>query len=644
MPKFMTLIPRSLLAMLAALLFTCAPRAAAQQEEVQKPAPQAAPAPSQPRADNPVAPQATQPAAPSHATTTTAPAFTTPSVPSYRQAKNVAVITIKGEIDGGGRLGDSVMVSSVERRIRTAVRAGADAIVFEFDTPGGEVNASLRVASLIKDSPVANTVAWVRPRALSGGAVAALAAREIIVSDPASFGDAMPIQFGPLGAQAVKDNEILKKVLPPLISDVVDSARRHNDAMGRYQRDEFLVRAIVANDMELWWVRENSTGIEMAIDRREFELLFPGESPDGATRLASTSVGRRTQAASIPNAPGGSAKLAAVAGELAANAPTRTSVRPMLSAADAGRWTLIDKIMDGTAPATFSAQDLAHYNLAINAVSIAPGVKQLQPVETDEQLRAFFGAERVRRLDASWSEGLVLFLTNPIVRGVLIVLFILALFAEMSHPGAIIPGIISLIALMALIAPPLLIGMASWWEVLAIVVGIGLICLEAFVIPGTTVAGAAGLLLLFGGLVATFLPGGQGLFPGSQQESSSLAWGVGTVLAALVTSGVGVFFIAKHFGSLPIFGKMVLRPAEDAASITTIGIADQSTAAPAKVGELGTALTRMAPAGRIDIDGRVIDAYSDFGFIQSGSKVRVSSVDSFRVGVERLPDADNQPA
>jgi membrane-bound serine protease (ClpP class) len=180
--------------------------------------------------------------------------------------------------------------------------------------------------------------------------------------------------------------------------------------------------------------------------------------------------------------------------------------------------------------------------------------------------------------------------------------------------------------------------MASWWEILAIVAGIALICLEAFVIPGTTVAGATGLLLLFGGLVATFLPGGQGLFPGSQQESSSLAWGVGTVLAALLTSGVGVFFIAKHFGSLPIFSKMVLRPAEDAASITTVGIADQSTAAPAKVGELGLALTRMAPAGRIDIDGRVIDAYSDFGFIQAGAKVRVSSVDAFRIGVERVPD------
>jgi membrane-bound ClpP family serine protease len=642
----MTTLPRILLAVLAAILLVLAPAQGDEEQTPADPAASPAPQPALQPVPQPVPQPAPQPAT-SVPPTSAAPVATPipvaapiqASVPAFRQAKNVAVITIKGEIDAGGRLGESVIVASVERRIRTAVRAGADAIVFEFDTPGGEVNASLRVASLIKDSPVANTVAWVRPRALSGGAVAALAAREIIATDPASFGDAMPIQFGPGGAKAVTDNELLKKVLPPLISDVVDSARRHNEAMGRYQRDEFLVRAIVANDMELWWVRENSTGVEVAIDRREFEMLFPGQSPDGPTRLASTSVGRRTQASSIPNAPGGSAKLAAVASELAANAPTRSSVRPPFSPADAGKWTLVEKIMDGTAPATFSAPDLAQLNLIANVVVLPGGARQLVPIESDEQLRAFFGASEIRRLDSSWSEGLVLFLTNPIVRGILIVLFILALFAEMSHPGAVIPGVISLVALLALIGPPLLIGMANWWEVLAIVAGIGLICLEAFVIPGTTVVGAAGLMLLFGGLVATFLPGGQGLFPGSRQESNTLAWGLGTVLAALVTSGVGVFFIAKHFGSLPIFSKMVLRPAEDAESITTIGLADQPTGAPAKIGEVGTALTRMAPAGRIDIDGRVIDASSDFGFIQAGTKVRVTSVDAFRIGVERVQDA-----
>lgn len=554
-------------------------------------------------------------------------------VPPFRKATNVAIITIKGEIDAGGRFGESVMVASVERRMKTAVRAGADALVFELDTPGGEVGASLRIASLIKDSPVPNTVAWVRPRALSGGSIVALAAREIIVADPAQFGDAMPIQFGSGGVQSV-DPELLKKVLPPLISDVVDSARRHNEAMAAYQRDEYLVRAIVANDMELWWVRNPKTGVEMAIDRREFEMLFPGESTEMATRLASTRQ-YRPMAQNI-DAPGGSQKLAIVASELAAMPPTRSSARPLITEKDAGEWEVVDKIMDGSAPATFSALDLAHYNLAANVLVTATGGRTLVPIETDEQLRDFFGADHVRRLDSSWSEGLVLFLTLPIVRGVLIVLFILALFAEMSHPGAIVPGLIALAALLALLGPPLLIGMASWWEVLAIIAGIGLIGLEVFVIPGTTIAGVLGLVLLFGGLVGTFLPEGQGLFPSGPQQSGDLAWGVGTVLAALITAGVGMFFMARHFGSMPFFKHLILKGTpEEVADVSTLGIADLAGAAPVKIGQKGVAITRMGPAGRIEVDGKIIDAVSDFGFIQAGTAVRVSSVDGMRVGVER---------
>ncbi len=555
-------------------------------------------------------------------------------VPSYRKASNVAIITIKGEIDGGGRFGESVMVASIERRIRTATRAGADAIVFELDTPGGELGASLRIASLIKDSPVANTVAWVRPSALSGGAVAAIAAREIIVADPVQFGDAMPIQFGRKGVQSVRDPELLKKILPPLISDVVDSARRHNEAMATYGRDEYLVRAIVANDMELWWVKNQSTGVEMAVDRREFQMLFPGQPTEGATRLASTQQ-VRPRAENVA-APGGSQKLAMVASELAAMAPTRSSARPVLTEKDAGQWVLVDKVMDGSAPATFSAPDMARYNLAANVVTTATGERVLVPIETDEELKDFFDADNIRRLDSSWSEGLVVFLTMPMVRGVLIVIFLLALFGEMSHPGAIVPGLVALVALLALLGPPLLIGMASWWEVLAIVLGIGLVALEAFVIPGTTVAGVAGLVLLFGGLVATFLPSGQGMFPSSAQQSGDLAWGVGTVLAALITAGVGMFFMARHFGSLPFFNKMVLKGTpEEVADITTMGMADTAGSSQVKLGQTGVAITRMGPAGRVEIDGRVIDAVSDFGFIQPGTAIRVSSVDGMRVGVER---------
>jgi membrane-bound serine protease (ClpP class) len=591
----------------------------------------------------PQAKSADKPATPGAATPTT-PTTPTPSlfdVPAHRAARNVAIIPIKGTIDGGGRFGESVMARSVERRMRTAIRAGADALVFEFDTPGGELGASLRIARLIKDARVSNTIAWIRPQALSGGAVAALACREMVTADPADFGDAMPIQMTREGPRAVRDAELLKKVLPPLVKDVRESVRRHNDAFGAYLRDEYLAIAMVANDVELWWVRNPKTGVEVAIDRAEFEILFPGQSTGGSTRLAiAPGTGTPSDASQagppVPGLPAGSRKLAQTMGSQSASASEPASQRPAFTEADRGAWELVEKITDGSAPATFGSEDLAHYNLAVNRIDAPDGKAVLQPIETDEDLKAFLGASYVRRLDSSWSEGAVLFLTNPWVRGFLIVVFLVALFAEMAQPGASIPGIIAIVALALFLAPPLLIGMASWWEVLAIVAGLVLLGVEAFALPGFGVAGGLGLLLLFAGLLGTFLPAGTGMFPATEEGKSRLLWGVLTLLASCATAGAAIYFLARNIEHLPIIGKFVLQtpPAEEVPGAWT-GPVVEEVGPVAEVGETGVAITPMHPAGRVEVGGRVIDAVAEFGFIKAGQPVRVVRVDGIRVGVER---------
>ena len=58
------------------------------------------------------------------------------------------------------------------------------------------LGATLGISNAIKSSPIKNAVAWVRPQAYSGGAIIALAAREIVVTDPGSMGDALPILMG----------------------------------------------------------------------------------------------------------------------------------------------------------------------------------------------------------------------------------------------------------------------------------------------------------------------------------------------------------------------------------------------------------------------------------------------------------------
>ncbi len=566
------------------------------------------------------------------------------SVPAGRAARNVAVITIRGEIDRKG-----VMAQSVRRRLEAAARDGADAIVFELDTPGGAVPTVLKICESVRSSPVKNTVAWVNPQAYSGGAVIALACREIVVSGNASFGDAMPIVMNPLGmltgmAKAPTDRELLKKVLPPLIAEVTQSARAYNTAAGAYLRDEYLVQSIVANDVELWWVRHRETGVRMCIDRAEFEMLFPGQSTGGPTRLASQpSTGKlelpspESSRQGIP-VPAGSAKLAIASPEVSVIAP---SLRPRIAPEDAGRWELIDKVKDASLPAVFKAEDMEHYGLANNDIEVGEGGSRLRPIDSDADLKAHFGAMHVQRYEPTWSEGLVDLLTNIVVQALLVVVFLLAVFVQMLNPGSLTAGIATAVALGLLIAPGMLIGMASWWEVLAILAGMLLIGLEIFVIPGFGVPGVAGLILLLAGLVGLFVPAGTGPFPDTPEGRNDLLRGGVAMLMSLGTAGVAMYFIAKHFGSIPLLGRLVLSaPGGDESDML---VAMDESPAVARVGQNGRAVTPMRPAGRVELGDAVIDAVAEFGFIEAGTLVRVVQVDGMRIAVEAAADGGAGP-
>jgi membrane-bound serine protease (ClpP class) len=131
---------------------------------------------------------------------------------------------------------------------------------------------------------------------------------------------------------------------------------------------------------------------------------------------------------------------------------------------------------------------------------------------------------------------------------------------------------------------------------------------------------------LFAGLVGTFVPDGSGgLFPDSPGAQSDMLYGVVIILLAAATSGVGVFFIGKHFGTIPIIGRLVL--AEGVAKQDDERVdAELAAAAPAptagpRVGAVGTSITPLRPSGSVDVDGEVVDAVSESGFIEASERV-----------------------
>ncbi len=581
------------------------------------------------------------------------------AVPASRQADNIAVITVKGPID-------AITSMSVQRRLSDAADAGADAVVIEIDSPGGEIGAVLEISAALKASPIPNTVAWIHPQAYSGGAIIALACAEIVTSDPGAMGDAFPVTFGTAGLKALTPEQ-RTKLLPPLLQDVTDSARRNG-------YDEFLVQVIVTDGIELWAIRDAKTGQTLLVNEQEYLDLF-GIAPARGRPLLGSVPGARTRPLSERAAPSPDDSAAAEEGEPVDELPSflepddtdaqapapdpdsedsmlaksiedpdaaftpagegvadlqqdvtdlleTPSNRPDVATLNASRWEPAGYVCDGTHAVILSAQQMHDFSLASATIN------------TDEQLKAFFGAKTLVRADRSWSESLVRFMTSLPVRGVLIVIFLLALFLEMSAPGMIAPGAVALAAAIALLAPPMLLGMAGWWEIVAIVSGVLLIALEILVIPGFGVFGIAGLLLLFGGLVGTFIPDASG-FPSAPGEKNDLLFGVVTILLASATAGVGMYFIGKHLERFPLVSRLIMAGPRDDEDTPTFSVMEPAAPLALSAGQTGRAQTALRPSGRAEFDGQLIDVVSDMGYIDQGETVRVVSVSEFRVVVER---------
>lgn len=595
-------------------------------------------------------PQATGTAPAQSAPAQAAPTQPVQAVPASRQADNVAVITIRTE---DGPINRDTAKSFV-RRLELVERGGADAFVVEIDTPGGEINAVLDICHAIKSSSIKNSVAWINTRAISGGAIIALACREIVVHDAATMGDALPIAVGPTGIMELPPEE-RAKMLVGLLAEVVHSARQKNEYEGRYVYDESLVQSIMTTGVELWWIRNKTTGEEMAVSEVEYRSLFGKAPPRSSPRVASVTPGQSADARTLesypdpdlgPTTPGAtqgnqgfvpaSPKLENLASdvntELAGQDQIYSTRRPIIETLDPGNWELVEYLTDGTVPVTLSASDLRALNLAANPPS--------QNINDLQDLQAWFAAKNIERLDPLWSESLASFMTSLPVRFVLIVVFVLALFVEMLTAGTGLAGGIAAIALGALLVPPFLTGMANWWEIGAIIAGIVLILTEVFVIPGFGVAGLSGLIALFLGLLGTFIPDqGSGLFPGSTEGRRDMLYGLLTILLAIGTSGVGMYFLSKHFGTIPILKRMILDvppPGEDGESMLAAMATTTSTLELA-VGAVGTTRTVCRPVGEAEFDGRVVDVSAETGFLAAAVDVRVVEVDGMRVVVAEIP-------
>ena len=220
--------------------------------------------------------------------------------------------------------------------------------------------------------------------------------------------------------------------------------------------------------------------------------------------------------------------------------------------------------------------------------------------------------------EKTWDESIIAFFLNPMVSGILILVITGGIFFELQTPGVGFPLAAAGVALIFYLTPYYMNGLAANWEIAVFFVGIALIALEIFVIPGFGVAGVLGLLCTVGSLILIML--NNDFFDFQFVPSGDLFVASSVVLAGMVGSIILLFIFGYRFTQSNMFKKIALQGVQDSSEGYSANYRAESL-----VGKEGIAYTILRPSGRIEIDDELYDAYTRGEYIEKGSKIKVVS-------------------
>ncbi|MBA4408995.1 MAG: NfeD family protein [Bacteroidota bacterium] len=227
-------------------------------------------------------------------------------------------------------------------------------------------------------------------------------------------------------------------------------------------------------------------------------------------------------------------------------------------------------------------------------------------------------------------ERFIGFMVNPIVSGILIMAILGGIYFEMQTPGIGFPFGVAVLAAILYFSPLYLEGLAANWEILIFVIGLILIALEIFVVPGFGVTGISGIALAFSGLVLSLIKNVDFTF--EHVNMGDLLTAVGTVfIGSIAGIGLAIYLSQKLFTTEK--GQFSHLSLKEVMSLKD-GYVGVDPALMFLKGKKGIAVTTLRPSGKISIEGKNYDALAESGMIDKGTRIVVTRVETAQLYVE----------
>ncbi|HLT79438.1 MAG TPA: NfeD family protein [Cyclobacteriaceae bacterium] len=232
------------------------------------------------------------------------------------------------------------------------------------------------------------------------------------------------------------------------------------------------------------------------------------------------------------------------------------------------------------------------------------------------------------RFNLSRTEKIIAFFLNPFISGILILVIIGGIYFELQTPGVGFPGFAALVALVLYLVPYYLNGLAANWEIIALFVGIALLALEIFVLPGFGIAGIAGISLMVMSMILIML--NNDWFDFGLVPTSSIIYATAATLGG-IAGGIALLFVGgSRLTQSRYFQRVALTDTQERAQ----GYTSSFISEPMK-GKVGKAYTVLRPSGKVMIDDQIYDAYTRGDYIDKDTEIIVVNDEGTSLQVRR---------
>ena len=285
---------------------------------------------------------------------------------------------------------------------------------------------------------------------------------------------------------------------------------------------------------------------------------------------------------------------------------------------------------------TLIASDALEYGIARAVVKDRAGVLEF----LSERDGVTFASEPLV-LKTLWSEEMVRWLNSPAVMGVLVMLAMLGIYIEFNTPGVGLPGLAAVICFVIIIGSKYLVGLANWVEVALFIVGILLLLVEFFILPGFGVAGMMGIICVLVGLFGMLIknPPNRVPWPDGPENWDVFIDGVLGLSFGFMGFVVLAWVLTKYLPKLQFLSGLILVPVvakQGTEMEISMTVPPEHGAIGVNIGDIGKVISKLRPTGKARFGNAIVDVVAEAEFLDKSAKVEIIEIHGNRVVVKAV--------